>query len=87
MSGAYFQHEERRPRRLLVHKSEARKLLKKSETTGMTIIPLKAYFNDDNKVKVQIGLARGKNVRDKRADITERDLKRETGMIIKNYRL
>lgn len=87
MSGPYFQHEERRPRGLLVHKSEARKLLKKTETAGMTIVPLKAYFNDDNKVKIQIGLARGKNVRDKRADIKARDLKRETGMIIKNFRL
>jgi len=87
MSGAYFQHEERRPRNLLVHKNEARKLLKKTETTGMTIIALKAYFNDDNRVKLQIALARGKNVRDKRADLKERDLKRETGRIIKNFRL
>ena len=87
MSGAYFQHEERRPRPLLVHKYEARKLLQKTEKLGMTIIPLKAYFNDDNKVKVQIALAKGKNVRDKRNDIKERELKRETGRIMKNFRL
>ena len=87
MSATYFQHEERRPRSLLVHKYEARKLLKKTETTGMTIVPLKAYFNNDNKVKLEIALARGKNVRDKRADIKERDLKRDTGRIIKNFRL
>mmetsp|Transcript_10103 Transcript_10103/g.21175 ORF Transcript_10103/g.21175 Transcript_10103/m.21175 type:complete len:216 (+) Transcript_10103:140-787(+) len=87
MSGAYFQHEERRPRPLLVHKYEARKLLQKTEKSGMTIVALKAYFNDDNKVKVQIALAKGKNVRDKRNDIKERDMKRETGRIIKNFRL
>ncbi|VEU39938.1 unnamed protein product [Pseudo-nitzschia multistriata] len=87
MSGAYFQHEERRPRPLLVHRSEARKLLQKTETTGMTIVPLKAYFNDDNKVKIQIALAKGKNVRDKRQDIKDRDLKRETSRIIKNFRV
>mmetsp|Transcript_23609 Transcript_23609/g.55546 ORF Transcript_23609/g.55546 Transcript_23609/m.55546 type:complete len:213 (-) Transcript_23609:141-779(-) len=87
MSGAYFQHEERRPKPLLVHKSEARKLLQKTEQTGMTIVPLKAYFNNDNKVKIQIALAKGKNVRDKRQDIKDRDMKRETSRIIKNFRL
>mmetsp|Transcript_10278 Transcript_10278/g.24942 ORF Transcript_10278/g.24942 Transcript_10278/m.24942 type:complete len:219 (+) Transcript_10278:83-739(+) len=87
MSGPYFQHEERRPKPLLLHKSEARKLLQKTEKSGMTIIPLKAYFNDDNKVKIQIALAKGKNVRDKRNDIKEREMKRETGRIMKNFRL
>ena len=87
MSGAYFQHEERRPRPLLVHRSEARKFKQKTEQNGMTIVPLKAYFNDENRVKLQIALCRGKNVRDKRADIKERDLKRETSRIVKNFRL
>lgn len=87
MSGAYFQHEERRERPLLVHKEEARKLKQKTEQTGMTIVPLKAYFNDDNRVKIQIGLCKGKNVRDKRQDIKERDAKREERRIIKNFRL
>lgn len=87
MSGAYFQHEERRPRQLLVHKSEARKFQQKSEKSGMTIVPLKAYFNKDNRLKLEIALCRGKNVRDKRADIKERDIKRETQRIIKSFRL
>ncbi len=87
MSGAYFQHEERRVRPLLLHKYEAKKWSQKTEQAGMTIVPLKAYFNDDNKVKLQIGLARGKNVRDKRADIQERESKRETSRIIKNFRI
>ena len=87
MSGAFFQHEERRPRPLLVHKYEARKLLQKTEKSGMTIVPLKAYFCDNNKVKILIALGKGKNVRDKRNDIRERDMKRDTGRIIKNFRL
>jgi SsrA-binding protein len=87
MSGAYFQHEERRPRPLLVHREEARKLQKKTEQTGMTLVPLRAYFNDDNKIKIQIALCRGKNVRDKRADIQARDAKRDESRIIKSFRL
>jgi len=81
--GPYFQHEERRVRTLLLNKSAARKLAMQAETQGMTVVPLKAYFNDQSKVKFQIGLARGKNVRDKRADnIKERDTKRERRRII-----
>lgn len=83
----YFQHEEKRPRVLLVHKAEARKFLQQTEQQGMTVIPLKAYWNDANKLKVQIALCRGKNVRDKRATIQERDAKRETNRIIKNFRI
>lgn len=83
----YFQHEEKRPRSLLLHKEEARKLMQRTEQQGMTIVPLKAYWNEQNKLKVQIGLARGKNVRDKRETIRERDSKRETNRIIKNFRV
>ena len=71
-AGEFFQHEERRPRDLLLHKQEARKLLQKTDRQpGMTIVPLKAYWSDQNKVKFEIGLCRGKNVRDKRQDIQE----------------
>jgi len=87
MSGEYFQHEERRERRLLVHKQQARKFLLQTETSGMTIVPLKAYFNDDNKVKLEIALCRGKNVRDKRVDIKNREAKREEQRIIKSFRV
>jgi SsrA-binding protein len=83
----YFQHEEKRPRSLLLHRSEARKLLQQTEQLGMTVVPLKAYWNEQNKLKIQIALCRGKNVRDKRATIQERDMKRETNRIIKNFRI
>lgn len=83
----YFQHEETRQRPLLVHKEQARKLRKQVEQQGVTIIPLKAYFNDRNKLKIEIALVRGKKVYDKRATLRERDLKREAGRIIKNFRI
>ena len=87
MSGAFFQHEERRPRTLLVHKDQARKWKQKTEQASMTIVPLKAYFSDSNRVKIEIAVCRGKNVRDKREDIKQRDAKREDNRIIKNFRL
>lgn len=87
MTSEYFQHDERRPRPLLVHKEQARKMLQQTEQQGMTIVPVKAYWNDDNKVKVQIALCKGKNVRDKRQTIRDRDAKREERRIIKNFRL
>jgi len=83
----YYQHEETRPRPLLIHKEQARKLMQQTEQQGFTIVPLKAYWNDRNQLKLQIGLAKGKNVRDKRATIRERDSKRETSRIIKNFRI
>jgi SsrA-binding protein len=86
-TGAFFQHEERRPRPLLIHKEQARRLLKETEQQGMTVVPLKAYFNQQNRVKIEIGLARGKNVRDKRQTIKDREGKREERRIIKNFRL
>ena len=86
MAGEYFQHEERRPRNLLVHKQEARKWKQQTEQSGMTIVPLKAYFDKNNRVKLQVALCRGKNVRDKRQDIKNRDAKREENRIIKNFR-
>jgi SsrA-binding protein len=87
-TGNYFQHDERRPRQLLLHEYEARKLYQSTNLQpGMTIVPLRAYLNDDNRIKIEIALCRGKNVRDKRADIQERDAKREAQRIIKSFRV
>jgi SsrA-binding protein len=85
--GSFYQHEEKRPRDILIHKEQSRKLLQQTEQQGMTIIPLKAYFSEQNKVKLQIAICRGKNVRDKRVAIKERDEKRESSRIIKNFRI
>ena len=75
--GNIFNHEERRTRKLLLHKKEIKKLKEKVSTEGLTLIPLKLYFKK-NYVKVLVGLCKGKKLYDKRASIKERDLKRET---------
>jgi SsrA-binding protein len=66
-----------RARKLLLHKKEIRYLAGKTAEKGATLVPLKLYFNPSNLVKVEIGLARGKKLHDKRASIADRDHKRD----------
>ncbi len=65
-----------RPRKLLLHKNEVLKLEQKIKEKGYTLVPVEAYFKD-SKVKIEIALARGKKLYDKRADIAKRDQQRE----------
>ena len=81
--GNIFNHEPTRVRKLLMHKKEILKLSLKVKKEGMTIIPLKIYFNNDNRVKLEIALAKGKHTADKRASIKEKDMKRD---ILKNHK-
>ena len=74
--GNIFNKDPLRVRKLLLHKSEIRKLLGKTKEKGMTLVPLKVYFKD-SLVKVEIGVARGKKLYDKRQDIAKKDQKRE----------
>ena len=69
-------HETRRRRKLLVHQKEIKKLKVKTQNKGITLIPIRAYFKG-NKVKIAVGLAKGKKAYDKRETIKERDVKRE----------
>jgi SsrA-binding protein len=66
-----------RARKLLLHKKEIRYLIGKTKEKGSTLVPLKMYFAPSNLVKVELGLARGKKLYDKRADIAEKDQKRD----------
>ena len=66
-----------RPRKLLLHKKEIRYLVGKTKERGSTLVPLKLYFAQSNLVKVELGLARGKKLYDKRADIAAKDQKRD----------
>lgn len=75
--GNIFNHEERRTRKLLLHKKEIKKLKEQIKQEGLTIIPLKLYFKK-NKVKILIGICKGKKLYDKRAALKEKDLKKET---------
>jgi SsrA-binding protein len=77
-------HYPRRPRKLLLHKNEIKKLIGVVQRKGMTLVPLKMYFNSRNIVKVLIGVARGKKLHDKRQTIKERDLKREEARGLRN---
>lgn len=75
-------HDPKRPRRLLLHKSEIRGLYARAREKGLTIIPTKVYFNGP-RIKVEIALAQGKKLFDKREDLIERAVKRETERAVK----
>ena len=74
--GNIFNKDPLRVRKLLLHKSEINKLIGKTKEKGMAIVPLKVYFSK-SLVKVEIGLAKGKKLYDKRDDIAKKDQKRE----------
>ncbi len=75
--GNIFNKDPLRVRKLLLHKAEIRKLIGSSSEKGYTIVPLSVYFKD-GRAKIEIGLAKGKKLYDKRADIAKKDVKRET---------
>ncbi|NLO89392.1 MAG: SsrA-binding protein SmpB [Clostridia bacterium] len=76
-AGNQFNHEPKRTRKLLLHKHEIRRLIGKTQERGYTLVPLKIYFNERGKVKLEIGLAKGKKLYDKRKEIAQRDAERE----------
>lgn len=75
--GNRFNHEPKRPRKLLLHRREINRLWGKTREKGLTLVPLKIYFNPQGKAKLELGLAKGKKTFDKRDDIAARDAKRE----------
>ena len=81
---AYFQHEPRRKRKLLLHQSEMNKLKLAIERKGMTIVPLEMYFNPKGIAKLKIGLAEGKKLHDKRESEKKRDWNREKSRIMRD---
>ena len=84
--GNIFNHDPRRTRKLLLHKREILKLRDKVEQEGLTLVPLKLYMQK-NKVKILLGLCKGKKNFDKRETMKERDLKREASKLQKyNYK-
>jgi len=75
--GGYDNHEAVRDRKLLLNKTELRKLLKKSQEKGLTIIPLRLFINERGLAKIDIALGKGKKLHDKRQSIKEKDMKRD----------
>jgi SsrA-binding protein len=80
----FYGHEERGSRKLLLHKKQIEKMLKAVARDGYTIVPLKLYFNDRNIAKLQIGIAKGKQLHDKRQDLKEKDQKRDIARAMKD---
>ncbi len=80
-----FNHEPTRPRKLLLHKREISRLTGKVKERGLTLIPLKLYFKD-GRAKVELGLARGKKLYDKRATVKEKMVRREMERSMKSRR-
>jgi SsrA-binding protein len=83
--GNYFNHDPLRERKLLLHSYEIKRLTGKLNEKGYTLVPLKMYIKN-GKVKLEIGLAKGKNVRDKRRTIQDRDMNRDMQREIKMYK-
>ena len=85
LQGNRFNHEPKRPRKLLLHAKEIVKLSQGVEREGMTIVTLKSYFNDKGRAKIEIALARGKQLHDKRESEKKRDWNREKGRLLKQH--
>ena len=78
-----FNHDPRRPRKLLLKSREIAKLAQGVERQGMTIVPLKIYFNDRGRAKIEIAVARGKKLHDKRESEKQRDWGREKSRLLR----
>ncbi len=72
-----YNHEPKRTRKLLLHRSEIDELLGRAKAKGQTIVPLRLYINTKGKAKIELGLARGKQLHDRRRDIADRDARRD----------
>ncbi len=84
--GNRYNHEPRRPRKLLLHRKQLNKLQAAVQREGMTLVPLKLYFNEDGRAKLDLGLARGKKQHDKRQTEKDRDWAKQKGRLLKENR-
>lgn len=79
----FYAHEERGSRKLLLHKKQIDKMFKAVEKEGFTLVPLSIYFNDHNIAKMQVAIAKGKKLYDKRDDLKEKSMKRDIERALK----
>jgi SsrA-binding protein len=82
-SSAHFNHQPRRPRKLLLHKKQMNRILGAIRREGVTVVPLSIYFNERGRAKVELGLARGKRKVDKRQAEKQRDWQRSRARILR----
>src|SRR5467141_1708198 len=83
MQASRFNHAPKRPRKLLLHRAQINKLLGAVEREGMTLVPLKMYFNEKGRAKLELALARGKKLHDKRETENKRSWERERGRLMR----
>src|SRR5215510_1445238 len=83
LQGGRFNHAPKRPRKLLLHRKQINKLMGAVEREGMTLVPLKLYFNVKGRAKVELALARGKKLHDKRETEKKRSWDRERGRLMR----
>jgi SsrA-binding protein len=83
LQASRFNHPPKRPRKLLLHRRQIDKLAGGIERDGMTIVPLKMYFNEKGRAKIEIALARGKKLHDKRETEKKRSWDREKGRLLR----
>ena len=81
--GGRFNHAPKRPRKLLLHRRQIHKLAGAIEREGMTLVPLKLYFNEKGRAKIELALARGKKLYDKRETEKKRTWERERGRLLR----
>ena len=83
-NGSHYNHESKRDRKLLLNRIELNKINKKIKAKGLTIVPLKLFINNKGLAKIDIALAKGKKIHDKREDLKSKDAKREIDRNLKN---
>jgi SsrA-binding protein len=79
-----FNHEPKRPRKLLLHRKQISRLISAVDREGMTLIPLRLYFNERGRAKLQLAVAKGKKLHDKRETLKKRDWSREKGRLMRS---
>lgn len=81
-SGNRYNHEPKRPRKLLLHRAQINKLIGAIQREGRTVVPLQVYFNERGRAKIEIALAKGKQAHDKRQTIKDRDWQRQRSRLL-----
>ena len=81
-SGNRYNHEPKRPRKLLLHKAQINKLIGAIQREGRTVVPLQVYFNGQGRAKIEIALAKGKQAHDKRQTLKDRDWQRQRSRLL-----
>ena len=84
--GSYMNHEPKRLRKLLLNKKEINKISSALQNVGITLVPLKLYISDKGWAKIEIALAKGKKLHDKREDLKQKDDKRQMDRALKKFK-